>query len=214
MKWCSGSKAGMVYYTIWRRRPAQPALSQTFPAHLLVQFLEVHDSEHLLGSMIEAGVGVDIQSDAHIGMSHNILERLHIHSGIGHIRAEGMTKHMRGYMGQGMLWISLFIGRLLRNERYSQYPCHSGSSVFANQKKPGISIHGSFDFDFSAVCKDILQALAYIVGHGNKPQSTLGFGFFTASSRAKLLFSQIGTSFISASRLSSLASLSRLSHVA
>ena len=39
-------------------------------------------------------MGIDVHGNARIGMSHQILKALDVHTGMGHLGTEGMPEHM------------------------------------------------------------------------------------------------------------------------
>lgn len=46
-------------------------------------------------------MGINSQRNAHIRMSHQILQSLNIHTGVCHVDAEGVPEHMGRDSGQG-----------------------------------------------------------------------------------------------------------------
>ena len=55
--------------------------------------------QEFLLRIIELNVRVGVQRHADIAVTHDILQRLGIHTGLCHIGAEGMPTHMRGDLG-------------------------------------------------------------------------------------------------------------------
>ena len=71
--------------------------------------MKVFDLNHLIGSMVVACVGVHIEGNARIGVTHQILQILNVHIGIGEARAEGMAEHMGRDVRQGLVGIQFSV---------------------------------------------------------------------------------------------------------
>ena len=54
-------------------------------------------------------MSVNVQRDAHIGMPHDILQSLDVHTRVRHVRAAGMPEHMRRDVRQRLVRMQLLI---------------------------------------------------------------------------------------------------------
>ena len=67
--------------------------SNTFASNVFSSLLaQINDSRHLLRSTVKAGMSVNIQCNAHIRMSHYILQVLDIHARICHVGTKCMAE--------------------------------------------------------------------------------------------------------------------------
>lgn len=121
-------------------------------------------------------MGVNIQRDAHIGMSHDILQGLDVHASIRHVRAEGVPEHMGRDVRQRLVRVQLLI--------FLHCPAHFILNVQGNlravvliqHKKTAVPVDDHLCFHVLAAGEDILQALVNLVRHRNVAAAALGFG--------------------------------------
>lgn len=121
-------------------------------------------------------MGVHIHRHPGIGVPHQILQALEIHSRIRHVGAEGVTQ----YMGRdGRQWDLLRPSVLLHCPLHVviQVKTNLRIAVFVQQKEPGIAINQHFLFGLLPTGEDVLQTLTHFVRHGNVPHTAFGFGF-------------------------------------
>ena len=84
--------------------------SNTFASNVFSSLLaQINDSRHLLRSTVKAGMSVNIQCNAHIRMSHYILQVLDIHARICHVGTKCMAEHMGRNMGQWFIRVQLLV---------------------------------------------------------------------------------------------------------
>ena len=121
-------------------------------------------------------MGVDVQCDRHIGVPHQILKTLQIHSGIGHVGAEGVAKYVRGDPGKGN-HMNLVV--LLPDPLHHMLDMEGnlGITVLIQQDKAGVAVDHRLLLGFRPVGEDVVQAPVDLVAHGQKAAAALGLGF-------------------------------------
>ena len=122
-------------------------------------------------------MGVNIQCDAHIGMSHDILQGLDVHASVRHVCTERVPEYMGRDVRQRLVRVQLLI--------FLHRPAHFILDVQGNlrtvvlvqQKKTAVPVDDRLRFHALAAGEDILQASVNLVCHGNVAAAALGFGF-------------------------------------
>ena len=88
-------------------------------------------------------MSVNIQRDADIGVSHEILQALYINARLLHIGTEGVPQHMRRYPGKG---ISIDSVDLFLNTSHIvlQMHCNLWHTGLVKEDKTAITIYDPF----------------------------------------------------------------------
>ena len=107
--------------------------------------------------MVVAGVGIDIHGNSRIGVTHQVLQTFQVHTGIGHIGAEGMPEHMRCDLRQRFIRMQFPVLFQSPLEMMLQVHGYFGIVVLVQQQETGIAVDDPFLRGLLSVCKDILS---------------------------------------------------------
>ena len=114
--------------------------------------------------IIELNMRVSVQRHADIAVTHDILQCLRVHAGLGHVRAEGMPTHM----GRDLRKLHT-IGRivLVHSMGHVLLPVqrHHRHIIFVQEQKTGVTVdHRLFPW-LLPVLDDPAEASCHFVGH-------------------------------------------------
>ena len=120
-------------------------------------------------------MGVDIQSDAGIGMPHQVLQTLHIKSCLLNIGAKGVPQHMGRHPRNGV-----FAGFL----KFALNPSHIVLQVhgylwhprLVQKQETTVSVHQQFYLGRYPVFHHPLQGQVDSIRHGNRSNAAFGLG--------------------------------------
>ena len=111
-------------------------------------------------------------------MSHQILKAFDVHTGMGHLGAEGMPEHMGCDFRQRLIRMQLAVLLQCPLKRMFNVHCHLGIAVLVQKQKSGISVDQPFLCRTLSFGKDVFQSPINIVRHGNKSAAAFGFRLF------------------------------------
>ena len=112
---------------------------------------ELNNFCHLLRSVCVACVGVNIQCNACIRVSHQILKVFNVHTAVCVIRAESVTEYMGSNVWQWLIRMKLLVLLHCPTHFIFNVECDLGITVLIQHNKPGMSIHHRLIFDLWAV---------------------------------------------------------------
>ena len=138
---------------------------------------EINGFCHLLCGAVIACVGVDIQRNAHIRVTHDILQSLDAHACVRHVRAEGVAEYMGCDTRERLIRVQLLV--------FLYGPAHSildvqgnlWGAVLVQKKKTAIPVDNRFCFYTLAAGKHVLQAPVNLIGHGNVTAAARSLSF-------------------------------------
>ena len=136
--------------------------------------------------MVVAGVGIDIHGDSRIGVTHQVLQAFQIHTGVGHIGAEGMPEHMGCDLRQRFIRMQLPVLFQRPLEMMLQVHGYFGIAVLVQQQETGIAVDDPFLRGLLSVCNDAFQCFVHIVCHGNESAAAFGFRLFYIAGTIRL----------------------------
>ena len=89
-------------------------------------------------------MGIDVHGNARIGMSHQILQALDVHTGMGHLGTKGTPEHMGCDFRQRLIRMQLAVLLQCPLKMMFNVHCHLGIAVLVQKQKSGISVDQPF----------------------------------------------------------------------
>ena len=89
-------------------------------------------------------MGIDVHGNTCIGMSHQILQAFDVHTGMGHLGAEGMPEHMGCDFRQRLIRMQLAVLLQCPLKMMFNVHCHLGIAVLVQKQKPRVSVDQPF----------------------------------------------------------------------
>ena len=136
-------------------------------------FLPLCDPVKFRFRIVKFDMGIGVQRDADIRMTHDILQGFGVHTALGHVGAEGMA----AYMGRDLRKLN-FVNAVvfLQNMLEVMLPMEGdhGHIIFVQKQKAGVSVdHRLFEQLFPIV-DDPAEACHHFVAHRDKPFAAFG----------------------------------------
>ena len=120
-------------------------------------------------------MGIDVHGNARIGVTHQVLQAFQVHTGVGHIGAEGVPEHMGCDLRQGLIRMQLPVLFQCPLEMMLQVHGYFGIAVLVQQQETGIAVDDPFLRGLLSVCNDAFQRFVHIVRHGNESAAAFCF---------------------------------------
>lgn len=131
------------------------------------------DLQHLILGIFVADMGVGIQRDSDVAVSHNVLQRLGIHAGFCHIGAEGVS----AYMGCDFWHLHpvnavILVANVLKILLPVQ--CHHGHPILVQIEETAFSADEGLFFLLLSVCNNGRKAIPHLRCHGHHSGAAAG----------------------------------------
>lgn len=116
-------------------------------------------------------MGIQVQRDTYIGVSHDILQALWVHVPVCKSCAECMTQDMRCYLWQAVLMVLVVLLCQIGKGYCIIGVCHW--ITFPVQKEETAVTVNRYRLCFLPLCHDTFQCLFYFLTHGNITHTAL-----------------------------------------
>ena len=157
---------GTVYYWLYYKWQ-----TNTFSA----LFLPLRDPVKFRFRIVKFDVGIGVQRDADIRVTHDILQGFGIHAAARHVGAEGMAT----YMGRDFRKLN-FVNAVvfLQNMLEVMLPMEGDHRhiVLVQEQKAGVAVDHRFFKQLLTVIDNPAEAGHDFITHGDEPLAVLGFG--------------------------------------
>ena len=143
----------------------------------IFQFLQTY---HFILSIIQPQMRVCVHSYAYVRMSHQVLQRLWIHSSSGHITAVSMAANVRRDVGK-LNSVNLIVAFDHMVEAVFPVHCNLRQSFLIQEQKPAVAINDFLHRRRFAVLQNSLETSVHILCHRNLSGTSFGFGAFNVN---------------------------------
>ena len=119
-------------------------------------------------------MGVGVEGNADVGVAHDVLQSLGVHSALGHVGAEGVSADV-GRDLRKLHFIDTVV--LIQNVLEVLLPVqsHHRHLILVQKQEAGIAVDRRLYFRFDPIGKDPPKAVCDLFGHGNHPRAAGGF---------------------------------------
>ena len=138
-------------------------------------FLPLCDPVKFSFCIVKFDVGIGVQRDADIRVTHDILQGFGIHAALCHVGAEGMAAHMGCDLGKLHLVNAVVF---LQNMLEVMFPVEGdhGHVILVQKQETSIPIDHRLFEQLLPARDDPAEAVHHFIAHGDEPFTVLGFG--------------------------------------
>lgn len=148
--------------------------------------LRPHDRQHRLLRMVKAGVGIGVHRDLCVGVTHQVLQGFDIHSGVGHVGAEGVAQDMGRDHREGFrVGAAVFVHRPF--QVVVKVQSHIWILILIQQEESRVTVYHQLLLGLGAASQDVFQASVYLVRHGEHTDAAFGLGLLYVVDSAPFL---------------------------